>query len=77
MKTKIFIISIYLFIGCTSTNKEYLVNGVVHDIKIDEEIIIIDHDSIPGFMMPMIMPFNFKKKRMSKIYPLVIVLDLH
>ena len=62
MKTKIFIISICLFIGCANTNKEYLVNGVVHDIKIDEEIIIIDHDSIPGFMMPMIMPFNFKKK---------------
>tara|TARA_B100000424_G_scaffold173626_1_gene133929 strand:- start:1045 stop:1890 length:846 start_codon:yes stop_codon:yes gene_type:complete len=62
MKTKIFITSICLFIGCANTNKEYLVNGVVHDIKIDEEIIIIDHDSIPGFMMPMIMPFNFKKK---------------
>ena len=66
MKTKIFIISIYLFIGCTNTNKEYLVNGVVHDIKIDEEIIIIDHDSIPGFMMPMIMPFNFKKRGCRK-----------
>ncbi len=62
MKTKIFITSICLFIGCANTNKEYLVNGVVHDIKIDEKIIIIDHDSIPGFMMPMIMPFNFKKK---------------
>ena len=62
MKTKIFIISIYLFIGCTKTNKEYVVNGVIHDIKIDEQIIIIDHDSIPGFMMSMIMPFNFKNK---------------
>ena len=62
MKTKIFIISIYLFIGCTKTDKEYVVNGVIHDIKIDEQIIIIDHDSIPGFMMSMIMPFNFKKK---------------
>ena len=63
MKTEIFIILIYLFIGCSSTNKEYLVNGVVHDIKTDEEIIIIDHDSISGFMMPMIMPFNFKNKK--------------
>ena len=62
MKTKIFIISIYLFIGCTKTNKEYVVNGVIHDIKIDEQIIIIDHDSIPGFMMSMVMPFNFEKK---------------
>jgi len=63
MKTKIIIVSIYLFIGCSSTNKEYLVNGVVHDIKIDEEIIIINHDSISGFMMPMIMPFNFRNKQ--------------
>ena len=62
MKTKIFIISIYIFIGCTKTDKEYVVNGVIHDIKIDEQIIIIDHDSIPGFMMSMIMPFNFKNK---------------
>ena len=62
MKTKIFILSIYLFVGCTNTSKEYLVSGVVHDIKIDEKTIIIDHDSISGFMMPMIMPFNFKKK---------------
>ena len=62
MKTKIFIISIYLFIGCTKTNKEYVVNGVIHDIKIDEQIIIIDHDSISGFMMSMVMPFNFEKK---------------
>ena len=35
---------------------------MIHDIKIDEQIIIIDHDSIPGFMMSMIMPFNFKNK---------------
>ena len=62
MKTKIFITLIYIFIGCTKTDKEYVVNGVIHDIKIDEQIIIIDHDSIPGFMMSMIMPFNFKNK---------------
>ena len=62
MKTKIFIILIYIFIGCTKTDKEYVVNGVIHDIKIDEQIIIIDHDSIPGFMMSMIMPFNLKNK---------------
>ena len=52
----------YIFIGCTKTDKEYVVNGVIHDIKIDEQIIIIDHDSIPGFMMSMIMPFKFKNK---------------
>ena len=62
MKTKIFIISIYIFTGCAKTDKEYVVNGVIHDIKTDEQIIIIDHDSIPGFMMSMIMPFNFKNK---------------
>ena len=62
MKTKIFIISIYIFTGCAKTDKEYVVNGVIHDIKTDEQIIIIDHDSIPGFMMSMIMPFNFNNK---------------
>ena len=34
------------------------------------KIIIIDHDSIPGFMMPMTMPFNFKKKKdVEKLSP--------
>ena len=24
----------------------------------NERSIVVDHDSIPGFMMPMVMPFN-------------------
>ena len=63
MKIKKYILTFYLFIGCSNTNKEYLVNGIIHDIKNDRNTIIIDHDSIPGFMMPMVMPFNFKHKK--------------
>ena len=63
MKIKKYILTFYLFISCSNTDKEYLVNGIIHDIKKDRNIIIIDHDSIPGFMMPMVMPFNFEHKK--------------
>ena len=63
MKIKKYILTFYLFISCSNTDKEYLVNGIIHDIKNDRNTIIIDHDSIPGFMMPMVMPFNFEHKQ--------------
>ena len=63
MKIKKYILALFLFISCSSSDKEYDVIGVIQDIKEDQNTIIIDHDSIPGFMMPMVMPFNFEHKK--------------
>jgi len=63
MKIKKYILTFYLFISCSNTDKEYAVVGVIQDIKEAQNTIIIDHDSIPGFMMPMVMPFNFENKK--------------
>ena len=60
MKKIIFIIFFYLLVSCSKTDKEYAVLGVVQKINVEQNTIIIDHDSIPGFMMPMVMPFNFQ-----------------
>ena len=63
MKIKKYILAFFLFISCSNTDKEYSVTGVVQDIKEDQSIIVIDHDSISGFMMPMVMPFNLEHKK--------------
>ena len=58
MKIKTFILTVFFLISCSNKDKEYAVYGVIQDIKETQNTIIIDHDSIPGFMMPMVMPFN-------------------
>ena len=60
MKIKTFILTVFFLISCSNKDKEYAVYGVIQDIKENQNTIIIDHDSIPGFMMPMVMPFNIK-----------------
>ena len=60
MKIKTFILTVFFLISCSNKDKEYAVYGVIQDIKENRNTIIIDHDSIPGFMMPMVMPFNIK-----------------
>ena len=60
MKNKIIYLLIILIFSCVRKNKTYNVNGVVISINEKERSIIVDHDSIPGFMMPMVMPFNLK-----------------
>lgn len=40
--------------------REYLVRGVIQEIKREGEIAIIDHEEIPGYMKRMIMPFRAK-----------------
>ena len=60
MKNKIIYLFIILLCYCTKEHKTYNVNGVVININESERSIIVDHDSIPGFMMPMVMPFNLK-----------------
>jgi len=62
MNKKIYLIIavIIIAIGCDNTKKTYMVNGVIKNIMYDQKKIVVDHDSIPGFMMPMIMSFNVK-----------------
>ena len=60
MKNKIIYLLIILIFCCASKDRTYNVNGVVISINEKERSIIVDHDSIPGFMMPMVMPFNLK-----------------
>ena len=40
--------------------REFLVRGVIQEIKRGGEIAIIDHEEIPGYMKRMIMPFRAK-----------------
>ena len=60
MKNKIIYLLIIFIYSCGENNKTYNVNGVVISIDKSERSILVDHDSIPGFMMPMVMPFNIK-----------------
>ena len=60
MKNKITYLLIIFIHSCGENNKTYNVNGVVISIDKSERSIVVDHDSIPGFMMPMVMPFNIK-----------------
>ncbi|SVA65580.1 uncharacterized protein METZ01_LOCUS118434 [marine metagenome] len=58
---KVFYSYVCLFLfSCGVAEKSYSVKGVIHDINISEKLIIIDHDTIPDLMMPMIMPFTVK-----------------
>ena len=59
MKKITLILSLVLCYSCSSENKTYKVTGIVLDINEEDNRIIIDHDSIKGFMMPMIMPFKY------------------
>ena len=45
-------------INCSGPVKTYPVKGVVVDLRFDENIVVVDHDTIPDLMMPMIMPFD-------------------
>lgn len=44
----------------TSAETIYDVKGVVREIEPAEKTIVIDHETIPGFMDAMVMPFNVK-----------------
>ena len=58
-KITLFII-ILLFTNCNS-KKTYPVIGVILEIKKETNELLIKHDEIKNFMMPMTMPFNVKK----------------
>ena len=62
MKKITLIFILFLLHNCSSNNKTYKVTGVVLDINEDDRTIIVDHDSIRGFMMPMVMPFKYRDR---------------
>jgi len=43
-------------------NRIYEVRGVVQEIRKDGDVLVIDHEEIPGFMRQMIMPFKVAKE---------------
>ncbi|MBT3590028.1 MAG: hypothetical protein HOD28_07440 [Candidatus Marinimicrobia bacterium] len=53
-----FLLLISIF-GCTEKTT-YSVVGTITDIQIKEKTVIVRHDSIPGLMMAMTMPFQVK-----------------
>ena len=66
MKKKIIHLFIPLLFSCSESYKVYEVTGVVLDIDENAKSILVDHDSISGFMMPMVMPFKIKNKTILK-----------
>ena len=62
MKKLIIILIIFIGSSCSDSKKIYDVTGVVLDINLDNKKILVDHDSIPNFMMPMVMHFNIENK---------------
>jgi len=66
MKKKIIYLFIPLLFSCSEAYKVYEVTGVVLDIDENAKSILVDHDSISGFMMPMVMPFKIKNKNILK-----------
>ncbi len=50
------------FICCEKKDNQYLVKGTVQSIEHELNKIIIAHDTIPGLMMPMVMPFSVRDK---------------
>ena len=57
---------IYIVTSCSDSRKIYDVTGVVLDINLNNKKVLIDHDSIPNFMIPMVMPFNIEDKSVVK-----------
>ena len=58
MKKTILFLSILIAFNCGTPEKVYPVKGTIYEIKPDSMLIIIDHDTIPNLMMPMVMPFD-------------------
>ena len=66
MKKLIILLIIFIGSSCSDSKKIYDVTGVVLDINLDNKKVLIDHDSIPNFMMPMVMHFNIENKNVVK-----------
>ena len=66
MKKLIILLIILLGSSCSDSKKIYDVTGVVLDINLANKKVLVDHDSIPNFMMPMVMHFNIRNKNAVK-----------
>ena len=66
MKKLIVLLIIFIGSSCSDSKKIYDVTGVVLDINLNNKKVLIDHDSIPNFMMPMVMHFNIENKNVVK-----------
>ena len=66
MKKLIILLIILLVSSCSDSKKIYDVTGVVLDINLANKKVLVDHDSIPNFMMPMVMHFNIENKKVVK-----------
>ena len=66
MKKLIILLIILIGSSCSDSKKIYDVTGVVLEINLDNNKILIDHDSIPNFMMPMVMHFNVENRNEIK-----------
>ena len=66
MKKLIILLIIFIGSSCSDSKKIYDVTGVVLEVNLDNNKILIDHDSIPKFMMPMVMHFNLENKNVIK-----------
>ena len=66
MKKLIILLIILLVSSCSDSKKIYDVTGVVLDINLANKKVLVDHDSIPNFMMPMVMHFNIENKNVVK-----------
>lgn len=51
------LLPLFFLIGCN--NKTYKVTGTILEIRKESNELLIRHDEIPGFMLPMTMPFYF------------------
>ena len=66
MKKLIILLITLLGSSCSDSKKIYDVTGVVLDINLANKKVLVDHDSIPNFMMPMVMNFNIENKNVVK-----------
>ena len=66
MKKLIILLIILLGSSSSDSKKIYDVTGVVLDINLANKKVLVDHDSIPNFMMPMVMHFNIENKNVVK-----------
>ena len=66
MKKLIIILIIFIGSSCSDSKKIYDVTGVVLNINLNNKKVLIDHDSIPNFMMPMVMHFNIENRDVVK-----------
>ena len=63
MKSLLIILLCLINIYCSDPENIYEVKGTIRDVNKANSEIIIAHDTIPGLMMPMVMPFDIKNKK--------------